>query len=58
MKLRCQSDYEICGHTYNPEQGYPENGINPGTPLKDIPDDWICPRCRTDVIEPEQKGEN
>lgn len=56
MNLRCQTDYEICSHVYDPEQGDPENGIDAGTPLADVPDDWICPRCRIDMIEKEQKG--
>jgi len=46
MSLRCQTEYEVCSHIYDPERGDPENGIPPGTPLEKIPDDWICPRCR------------
>ncbi|QTA92695.1 Rubredoxin [Desulfonema magnum] len=34
-----------CGYVYDPEVGDPENGVEPGTPFKDLPDDWICPRC-------------
>jgi rubredoxin len=34
-----------CGFTYNPEEGDPEGGIEPGTPFEDIPDDWVCPVC-------------
>jgi len=34
-----------CGYIYDPEMGDPENGINPGTPFEDLPDDWICPQC-------------
>ena len=32
-----------CGYVYNPEEGDPEGGIAPGTPIEDIPDDWVCP---------------
>lgn len=34
-----------CGYIYDPEKGDPENGINPGTPFEDLPDDWVCPQC-------------
>ena len=36
----------ICGYTYNPEEGDPENGIPPGTPFEDLPEDYTCPVCR------------
>lgn len=35
----------ICGYTYNPEEGYPEKGIAPGTAWEDVPEDFICPVC-------------
>lgn len=35
----------ICGYVYDPEQGDPDGGIEPGTPSEDIPDDWVCPVC-------------
>lgn len=35
----------ICGYHYDPVEGDPENGIAPGTPFEDIPDDWVCPVC-------------
>ena len=34
-----------CGYVYDPEQGDPDSGINPGTPFEALPDDWICPVC-------------
>ena len=46
MAIRCQKEYEICSHKYDSEKGDPELEIKPGTPIEDIPDDWICPRCR------------
>ena len=36
---------DVCGYVYNPTEGDPENGIQPGTPFKDLPDDWLCPLC-------------
>ncbi|MBA7671237.1 Rubredoxin [subsurface metagenome] len=34
-----------CGYIYDPEKGDPDNGIEPGTPFEDLPDDWVCPQC-------------
>lgn len=36
---------DVCGYVYDPEIGDPGNGIAPGTPFEDIPDDWECPDC-------------
>jgi flavin reductase (DIM6/NTAB) family NADH-FMN oxidoreductase RutF/rubredoxin len=38
----------ICGFQYDPEEGDPAMGIPPGTPFKDLPDDWKCPICNAD----------
>lgn len=35
----------VCGYIYDPEKGDPDNGINPGTEFKDLPEDWVCPVC-------------
>jgi rubredoxin len=35
----------VCGYTYDPAQGDPDNGIAPGTPFEQLPDDWVCPVC-------------
>jgi len=40
-KLECTA----CGYIYDPEAGDPEQGIKPGTPFEDLPDDWVCPQC-------------
>ena len=34
-----------CGYIYDPEQGDPDSGIEPGTAFEDIAEDWVCPRC-------------
>ena len=31
----------ICGYVYDPVEGDPDGGINPGTDFKDIPEDWV-----------------
>lgn len=35
----------ICGFVYDEEEGWPEDGIAPGTLWQDVPDDWACPDC-------------
>jgi len=35
----------VCGFTYDPVAGLPDEGIAPGTAFEDIPDDWSCPDC-------------
>jgi len=35
----------ICSYVYDPAEGDPGNGVPPGTPFDDLPDDWVCPRC-------------
>ena len=35
----------VCGYVYEPVDGDPDNGIAPGTPFEDIPEDWTCPLC-------------
>lgn len=40
-----------CGWIYDPEIGDPDNGIAPGTPFEDLPDDWTCPDCGAEKSE-------
>jgi rubredoxin len=35
----------VCGYVYDPAEGDPDSGIEPGTPFEALPDDWICPDC-------------
>lgn len=35
----------ICGFIYDEEEGYPDNGIEPGTTFETLPDDFTCPLC-------------
>jgi rubredoxin len=35
----------VCGYVYDPAEGDPDNGIEPGTKFDDLPDDWECPVC-------------
>ncbi len=43
-KYRCV----ICDYIYDPAEGDPSNGIDPGTAFEDIPEDWVCPLCGAD----------
>ncbi|MFI3302752.1 MAG: rubredoxin [Rikenellaceae bacterium] len=36
---------EPCGYEYDPEVGDPDNGVEPGTPFEEIPEEWACPVC-------------
>jgi len=40
-----------CGWIYDPAIGDPDNGIAPGTPFEEIPDDWTCPDCGAEKSE-------
>jgi flavin reductase (DIM6/NTAB) family NADH-FMN oxidoreductase RutF/rubredoxin len=46
---------DVCGYVYDPDQGDPDNGIQPGTAFEDLPDDWVCPVCGAgkDQFSPE-----
>ena len=39
MKYVC----DVCGYVYDPAVGDPENGVAPGTPWEEVPEDWLCP---------------
>lgn len=45
----------ICGYVYDPSEGDPDSGIEPGTAFEDIPEDWVCPVCGVgkDQFSPE-----
>ena len=36
---------QLCGYSYNPETGDPENDIDPETDFEDLDEDWVCPLC-------------
>ena len=35
----------VCGLIYDEKEGWPDDGIAPGTKWADVPDDWTCPDC-------------
>jgi flavin reductase (DIM6/NTAB) family NADH-FMN oxidoreductase RutF/rubredoxin len=34
-----------CGYVYYPAVGDDSQGISPGTPFSELPEDWVCPIC-------------
>ena len=36
---------KVCSMIYDPKDGDPDSGIEPGTPFEDIPEDWVCTIC-------------
>ena len=36
---------QVCGYIYDPEDGDPDSGIQPGTSFADLPSTWMCPEC-------------
>ena len=47
MKYVCS----VCGYTYDPAEGDPDNGVAPGTPFENLPEDWACPVCGVPASE-------
>lgn len=35
----------VCGYVYDPAEGDSTQGIEPGVPFENLPDDWVCPEC-------------
>jgi rubredoxin len=35
----------VCGYIYDPAEGDPDNGVNPGTAFENVPEEWLCPVC-------------
>jgi len=33
----------VCGFIYDEAEGWPDDGIAPGTRWEDVPEDWVCP---------------
>ncbi len=40
-KWRCL----VCDLIYDEAEGWPDDGIPPGTRWEDVPEDWVCPYC-------------
>ena len=35
----------ICGLIYDEAEGWPDDGIEPGTKWENVPENWACPDC-------------
>lgn len=38
----------VCGYIYDPAEGDPSNGVQPGTAFSELPEGWRCPLCGAD----------
>jgi len=36
---------EVCGWVYDPSEGEPNAGVQPGVAFEDLPEDFVCPVC-------------
>ncbi len=52
MKFVCT----VCGWIYDEEAGCPEEGIAPGTPWSEVPEDFLCPLCSVGKELFEEEG--
>jgi rubredoxin len=41
----------VCGYIYDPTEGDPESGIDPGLAFSELPVDYTCPVCGADKDE-------
>ena len=41
----------VCGLIYNEAEGWPDDGIAPGTLWQDVPADWLCPDCGVGKVD-------
>jgi rubredoxin len=41
----------VCGYIYDPQDGEPSDGIEPGISFNDLPADYICPVCGAEKEE-------
>jgi len=46
----------VCGYVYDPAQGDPDSGIEPGTAFEALPDGWVCPVCGASKSEFRKLG--
>jgi flavin reductase (DIM6/NTAB) family NADH-FMN oxidoreductase RutF/rubredoxin len=58
MEEKNMDKYEctVCGYVYDPEKGDIDNGIKPGTPFEELPEDWVCPLCGAGKESFEKQG--
>ena len=58
---RTRMQCKVCWYVYDPEGGCLEEGIEPGTPFYDVPDDFVCPECghpKTAFLPLEGEGDD
>ena len=42
---------KVCELIYDEAEGWPADGIDPGTKWEDVPEDWKCPDCHMGKAE-------
>ncbi len=35
----------VCGYVYDPQNGEPDQHVDPGTAWEDVSEDYVCPLC-------------
>ncbi len=47
FRRKCVKKWQcvVCGFIYDEAEGWPDDGIAPGTAWEDVPEDWECPDC-------------
>ena len=41
----------VCGWIYDEAEGCEDEGIAPGTPWEEVPEDFVCPECGVSKID-------
>ncbi len=41
----------ICGLIYDEAEGWPDDGISPGTKWADVSENWVCPDCGASKVD-------
>ena len=43
-----------CGYCYDEAEGCPDLDVPPGTRWEDLPEDFLCPQCGSDMRDFEE----
>ena len=48
-RMQCDN----CGHVYDKDEGDAKNNVAPGTAWADVPADFKCPECESELMVPK-----
>lgn len=51
-KYRCT----VCDYVFDPAEGDPDHGVEPGVSFDQLPEDWTCPLCGVGKDQFEKVG--